>query len=120
MTDEMAPAEKRSARIANAKAKSAAMKAFKESGGAVSVPAPVAPSEPGGSEQKELDQAQSQAVDTPLEIPKDIPKPEYVEITDDMDPADKRTARIENAKNKSAYNKALKAAGIDPAAVKDK
>ena len=38
---------------------------------------------------------------------------------DDMDPADMRKARIENAKAKSAYNKALKAAGIDPSTVSD-
>ncbi len=119
ITEEMEPAEKRSARIANAKAKSTAMKAFKESGGAASHPAPAAPSEPGNSEQQQSGQAQSQTVEIPPEIPTDIPKPEYVEITDDMDPADKRTARIENAKKKSAYNKALKAAGIDPATIKE-
>jgi len=117
--EEMDPAEKRSARIANAKAKSAAMKAFKESGDAPSQPASAAPSEPGGSEQQQSGQAQSQTIETPPEIPTDIAKPEYVEITDDMDPADKRTARIENAKMKSAYNKALKAAGIDPATIKE-
>jgi hypothetical protein len=36
-----------------------------------------------------------------------------------MDPADMRKARIQNAKAKSAYNKALKAAGIDPSTVSD-
>jgi hypothetical protein len=34
-----------------------------------------------------------------------------------MSPDEIRNARISNAKAKSAYNKALKAAGIDPASV---
>ena len=47
-----------------------------------------------------------------------IPAPKLVEITDSMSPAAVRRARVENAKAMSAYNKALKAAGIDPATVK--
>ncbi|MEZ4516971.1 MAG: DUF4332 domain-containing protein [Chloroflexota bacterium] len=43
-----------------------------------------------------------------------IPRPELTEITDDMTPDQIRRARIENAKATSAFNKALKAAGIDP------
>jgi len=35
-----------------------------------------------------------------------------------MSPEDKRQARVANAKAQSAYNKALKAAGIDPASLK--
>jgi hypothetical protein len=45
------------------------------------------------------------------------PPPELVEITEDMDPAAVRQARIANAKATSAYKKTLKAAGIDPATV---
>ncbi|MCA9974084.1 MAG: hypothetical protein KC425_27920, partial [Anaerolineales bacterium] len=46
-----------------------------------------------------------------------IPKPNYIEITDDMSPDDLRKARIYNSKERSKYNKALKAAGIDPQSV---
>jgi uncharacterized protein YggE len=46
-----------------------------------------------------------------------VPEPEYIEITDDMSADEVRKARIANAKAKSAYNKALKAAGIDPSEV---
>jgi hypothetical protein len=48
-----------------------------------------------------------------------IPRPEYVEITADLSPDEVRRARIANAKAKSAYQKALKDAGIDPATVED-
>ena len=41
-----------------------------------------------------------------------------VEITDDMSPDEKRQARIANSKAKSAFNKTLKAAGVDPKSVK--
>ena len=100
----------RKARIANSKAKSAAMKKFKESGGVAgqaapaAAPIPAATSAPGPSEQPVQVAAQ----------PADIPPPEYIEITDDMAPDEIRKARIANSKAKSAYNKALKAAGIDP------
>lgn len=47
-----------------------------------------------------------------------IPAPNLIEITDAMSPEEIRRARVENAKAMSAYNKALKAAGIDPATVK--
>jgi hypothetical protein len=46
-----------------------------------------------------------------------ITKPELVELTDDMSPDEKRQARISNSKAKSAFNKQLKAAGIDPKSV---
>jgi hypothetical protein len=46
-----------------------------------------------------------------------IPKPDLIEITDGMDPADVRQARISNSKALSTYKKALKAAGIDPKTV---
>lgn len=104
LTDSMAPDEKRKARIANAKAKSAAMKAAKaaqQSGGAVpTAAAPVATAAPVAA----------------APVATGVAEPEYTEITDDMSPEDKRKARIANSKAKSAYNKALKAAGVDPSA----
>ena len=51
------------------------------------------------------------------DIPAEIPAPNYIDITDDMDADATRKARIHNAKEKSAYNKALRAAGIDPTTV---
>jgi flagellar basal body-associated protein FliL len=95
MTDSMSADEKRKARIANAKAKSVAMKKAKaaqaagSAAPAATAPAPAAVAAAG------------------------IPEPEYVEIRSDMTPEEKRKARIANSKAKSAYNKALKAAGID-------
>jgi hypothetical protein len=118
ITDDMDPADIRKARIANAKAKSAAMKAFKAAGGQAAVAAVSAP--PVQQEvavQTEQIAPAAQAVTTVIQTT--IPKPEYIEIIDDMDPADIRQARIANAKAKSAYNKALKAAGIDPSTVTD-
>ncbi len=106
LTDDMDPAAKRKARIANSKAKSAAMKAAKAAG--VTGEAAAAPVT-----------AAAAAVATPAAVAINIEPPQLVELTDDMDPADKRKARIANSKAKSAYNKALKAAGIDPKSVKD-
>lgn len=125
ITDDMSPDEKRKARIGNSKAKSAFNKALKAAGvnpkeveivdgkvvlpgsaTAAAAPAPAAaPADPaaGGADPAAL---------------ANIPKPELVEITDDMGPDEKRQARIANSKAKSAYNKALKAAGIDPKSVK--
>lgn len=115
ITDSMSPDEVRKARIANAKAKSAAMKAFKESGGTVgaapaqeAAPAPAA--QPAAAEAAPAPAAQSVDVSA-------VPRPDFIEITDDMDPDAVRKARISNAKAKSTYVKALKAAGIDPATV---
>jgi hypothetical protein len=114
ITDDMSPDEVRKARIANAKAKSAAMKKFKESGGGAATPSPAPEAVPAGqTDGQEADVAPA------AEIPADIPKPEYIEITDDLDPADVRKARIQNAKARSAYHKALRDAGIDPATVED-
>jgi hypothetical protein len=115
ITDDMEPAAIRKARISNSKAKAAAFKAFKEAGGTVGAapaPAPEAAPAPAQAEAAPAAQPASQTA-----IPADIPKPDYIEITDDMDPADVRKARINNAKAKSAYAKALKAAGIDPSTV---
>jgi hypothetical protein len=121
ISDDMEPAEIRKARIANAKAKSAAMKAFKEAGGQAGMvtEAPVAAQEATPATVAPAENVAGKAQAAADEIPSDIPRPEYVEITDDMDPADMRKARIQNAKAKSAYNKALKAAGIDPSTVSD-
>ncbi|MCK5922144.1 MAG: hypothetical protein KAG66_14470, partial [Methylococcales bacterium] len=116
LTDGMDPADKRKARIGNSKAKSAFNKALKAAGidpktvkivnGKVVVPgaAPVAAA-PVAAAAPSVDLAGIEA-------------PQLVELTDDMDPADKRKARIGNSKAKSAFNKALKAAGIDPKTVK--
>lgn len=111
ITDDMSPDEVRKARIANAKAKSAAMKAFKEAGG-----------EPGTAPEVKEERApetQQEPVETAptSEIPAGIPEPDIIEITDDMEPGEIRKARIQNAKAKSAYKKALKEAGIDPDSV---
>lgn len=109
ITDDMDPAAKRAARIANSKAKSAYKKALKAAGiSASAAPAPTAP-------------PPAAAAAPPAEEPAglaDIPKPDLVELTDDMDPSEKRAARIANSKAKSAYKKALKEAGIDPKTVK--
>lgn len=114
ITDDMSPDEVRKARIANAKAKSAAMKKFKEAGGGAAAPTPAPEAAPVGQTDGQEARATPAA-----EIRADIPKPEYIEITDDMDPADVRKARIQNAKARSAYHKALREAGIDPATVED-
>lgn len=110
ITDDMSPEEKRKARIANSKAKSAYNKALKVAGAdpkAVAAPAEtVAPI------------AEAAPVTATPNAATGIPKPELVEISDDMSPDDKRKARIANSKAKSAYNKALKAAGIDPKSIK--
>ena len=107
ISDSMSKVEKRSARIANGKAKYAAYKALKESGqdmvvaAAAPVAAAAAPTPPSAGE------AASAA---------GIEEPTYIEITDDMDKDAKRAARIANTKAKSAYKKALKAAGISASA----
>ena len=101
ITDSMSPDEKRKARIANSKAKSAAMKAAKAAG----VPAAVAPVAAAGAPVAAAPVA-AQSVN--------IEPPQLIEITDDMDPDALRKARVANSKAKSAFNKALKAAGVDP------
>jgi hypothetical protein len=105
ITDDMPPDEVRKARIANSKAQSAYKKALKAAGvdldaapaPALAAPAPVAAA--------------------PVAAPANMPPPELIEITDGMDPAAVRQARIANSKTLSAYKKALKAAGIDPSTV---
>lgn len=112
ITDSMSPDEKRKATIANSKARSAAMKAAKERGvmaapaveTVVVAPPPPPPSAPAGSSPNVASLA-------------GIPKLELIPITDGMSPEDKRKATIANSKARSAYNKALKEAGIDPTTV---
>lgn len=104
ITDAMSPAEKRAARIANAKAKSAAAKSRKEA--ALEAPAPTAPP------------AAAAPAAAPVATMAGLPEPPLlIEITDEMSPDEVRKARIANSKAKAAYNKAVKAAGLDPAAL---
>lgn len=113
ITDDMSPDEVRKARIANVKAKSAAMKAYKASGGATAPatqPAPAA-----APEQAAAPAEASPQSETPSAA--GIEPPELIEIVDGMAPDEVRKARIHNAKAQAAYKKALKAAGIDPSSV---
>lgn len=101
ITDSMSPEEKRKAIIANSKAKSAAMKAAKAAGEAVEeAAAPVAAA------------TTAPVAKTAVSVSSNVPEPEYIDITPNMSPEDVRKARIENSKRKSAYQKALKAAGV--------
>jgi hypothetical protein len=110
ITAGMAGAEKRQARIANAKAKSRAYKAAKTAReGAGAMPVAAAAAAPAAAGQPAAAPAAA--------VPTGIPEPNYIEITDNMVPDDVRKARIQNSKEKSRYNKALKAAGFDPQAV---
>lgn len=109
ITDDMSEADKRKARIANAKAKSAAVKAAKASGAApqaapAGAPAAAAPAAATPAAAKPSASAAAAG----------IPEPNYIEITDSMSPDEVRKARIHNAKERSKFNKALKAAGIEP------
>jgi len=108
VTDDMSPADIRKARIANAKARSAAAKALKAAGATV-VAAPVVAAAPAPEPEPEVSSAAA-----PANMP---PTPDYIEITEAMSPAEIRRARIENAKMKSAFNKELKAMGIDPSSL---
>ena len=117
ITDNMSPDEVRKARIQNSKERSKYNKALKAAGvdpnaasapaaaAPAAVPAPAAPAAP----------APASGGNTAALA--GIPKPDYVEISDDMSPDEIRKARIQNSKERSKYNKALKAAGIDPASV---
>ncbi len=102
ISDDMPDDEKRKARIANSKAKSAAMKKAKAAG-VTAAPAAAAPSAAPG------------AAAAPLAV--GIAAPKLIEISDDMPADELRKARIANSKAKSAFNKQLKAAGIDPKSV---
>jgi hypothetical protein len=113
ITGAMAPEEVRKARIANAKAKAAAAKRLKEQGGTAAPAA--APTVEAAAPPAE--QAAPAPVAASPAVPANITPPTYLEITDGMPPDEVRKARIANAKAKSAYQKALKEAGIDPATI---
>jgi hypothetical protein len=128
ITAAMSLEEKRKARIANAKAKWAAYKLAKAEGRytvieSSSAPAPEAAAAAAAAPAVEEAPAAQKAAPAESEtaVSADIagiPKPNIIEITDDMDSDAKKKARISNAKANSAYKKALKAAGIDPKTVK--
>ncbi|MBL1128013.1 MAG: hypothetical protein HND44_05860, partial [Chloroflexi bacterium] len=124
ITDGMSPDDVRKARIANSKATSAFNKALKAAGidpkdveivdGQVVIPggAPVM-AVPAAAAVEEAEVVAA-PVTAPAAVASAVPEPNYIEITDDMSPDEVRKARIQNSKLKSEYNKALKAAGIDP------
>ena len=122
ITDSMAPEDIRKARVANAKAQSAYNKALKAAGvdpSAVSATAVSAPQAAVPEAAPVVEAAAAPAATSgPTPESMGIAKPQLTEITDSMAPEEVRRARVENAKAMSAYNKALKAAGIDPASVK--
>ncbi len=99
ITDDMAPADKRKARIANAKAMAAAAKALKEASQA----AAPAPTKKQAAAPKEAAPASSEPV-AGVDY-------EVIEITDDMSPDEVRKARIANVKAKAEAMKAYKASG---------
>lgn len=106
ITEGMSPEEIRKARIANSKAKAAAAKNLKASGATMAVATPVAEAPIAAAPVAVSPVATATAA---------IPKPDLIDITAALSPDETRKARIENSKRMSAYNKALKAAGIDPA-----
>jgi len=124
ITDSMAPEEIRRARVANAKAESAYNKALKAAGidpAAVKAGATVADAPAASTQPAIVEAPVAAAPAAPAggpQIPAGIERPKLIEITDAMAPEEIRRARVENAKAQSAFNKALKAAGIDPASVK--
>jgi hypothetical protein len=131
ITPDMSPEDVRKARVANAKAESAYNKALKAAGvdpaavrGGPAVvatatsapPAAPTPAAPAASVGMAPSMASAPTATPPAAA--GIPAPTLIDITDGMSPEEVRRARVENAKAMSAYNKALKAAGIDPASLK--
>jgi hypothetical protein len=133
ITDAMSPDEVRQARIQNSKLRSAYNKSLKaagidptslEAGGeptVVAQPAGAQPAEtvvaaPAANQVNVVPAAPTPGAATASAVA-GIPRPDYIEITDDMSPDEIRQARIQNSKLRSTYNKALKAAGIDPSTV---
>ncbi|MDX1664778.1 MAG: hypothetical protein R3272_13385 [Candidatus Promineifilaceae bacterium] len=112
VTAEMSGSERRQARIANAKARAAAIKALKQQGVAAAAMPPTAgePGAPPTADAKKVSPAAPVATTT-------VPEPDYIEMTDDMPADEVRKARIHNARARSAYLKALKEAGVDPSQV---
>lgn len=111
ITDDMPADEVRKARIHNARARSAYMKALKEAG----VDPTKSDEKPAARPQAETQTAQPAAQAAP-DVPQDIAPPNYVEITDDMPADEVRKARVQNARERSRFYKALKDRGIDPQA----
>jgi Arc/MetJ family transcription regulator len=103
ITDDMPADEVRKARIHNARARSAYMKALKEAG---VEPGAATPEQPQAQQQAPPSQA------APV-IP-DVEPPNYIEISDEMSPDELRKARVQNARERSRFYKALKERGIDP------
>lgn len=122
ISEGMPPDDVRKARIANSKATSAFNKALKAAGiepkdveivdGKVVIPGGAAPA--GGVEEEAAPVAAAATVAAVPAAAVAVPEPAYIEISEGMSPDDVRKARIQNSKLKSEYNKALKAAGIDP------
>jgi len=114
----MSPDEMRKARVANSKAKSAFNKALKAAGidpKTVEIDADGQVILPQGAAVPAVPAATAATAAAPAAI--GIEAPKMIEITDDMSPDETRKARVANSKAKSAFNKALKAAGIDPKTV---
>jgi hypothetical protein len=128
LTDDMPADEKRKARIANSKAKSAFNKQLKAAGidpktveidEQGNVVMPQAAADPVAAPAQPVTVAAAAPAAGPVDLAAmGITAPQMVEITDDMPADEKRKARIGNSKAKSAFNKQLKAAGIDPKSVK--
>jgi uncharacterized protein YggE len=132
LSDDLSPDETRQARIANSKAKSAFNKALKAAGidpadvevgddgqvtlksGAVAAPTAAAAQAAAPAAAPATAAPPAGTVDFAA---LGITPPDLIEITDDMSPDAVRQARIANSKAKSVFNKALKAAGIDPKTV---
>lgn len=115
ITDSMSPEEKRKALIANSKAKSQALKAAKAAGAVPAAAAPAAAQVAAPAAAAVAAPAASGAASaTAAAVAAGIAAPNYIEITPGMSPEEVRKARIHNAKEKSKYHKALKAAGIEP------
>ena len=112
ITPDMPPEEIRKARVANAKAEAAYNKALKAAG--------VTPGagQPAAAAAAPVAQVAPASPATPISALSGIESPQLIEITESMTPEEIRRARVANAKAESAYNKALKAAGVDPAAMK--
>jgi hypothetical protein len=118
ISDDMSDEEKRKARIANSKAKSAFNKALKEAGidpSSVAIDAQGTVGMPQGAAPVAAAAVAAPVQSGPTAV--NIEAPVLIEITDDMPDDEKRKARIANSKAKSTFNKALKAAGIDPQTV---
>lgn len=110
ITDDMSADEVRSARIANARARSAAIKALKEQ----AAQAPAAAQQPEAAAPAPATEEAAATSPADAAAAAGIEEPDYIEITDDMEADEVRKARIHNARARSAYMKALKEAGIDP------